>query len=729
MDLTTSPCAAGTAAINHNDGNLAIALPPIPVSAEPIQEISGLKIRFKKTPTHEQQDKVAQTITDVIASTPLGKLLLSEVSAHLDNSPFPCLTLHFQEDGDGDDDGPHSNPAEHELEPLIFTFRSISADFTGTNRRQDPTHKEAVFRANQATFIFIELVRIYCQLTKEWEVAKVTTFGIRRFPVLAFQQELKFTRGKWADELQEYAFGAEQPGEDRTTAITAIIDWYNADKTDQPLQLVSMKLIDPPPIRLLPVKWLELNNNRIRAFPPGYFPETLRILTIGNNPVQSIDPKEVPDECFISNQPWQTAAIDENENVPRANIEHLEENGYNDKVMAAIYSTEMLSEAVEQFLAASTSGHPNSQKVKFNADAWHQGQAKQPNSAKAFTLLLKRLRRINPNQSQPLSHQFTPILIKMQDNPTLMENCLQIARNGTESCQDNVLLTTNNIYVAYINSEVEDGKYNNNLPELLKISESMFYLHELSNFIIRLLPKLKERLDEKHRATAEEERPELDAIEEYLKLLVPLCEPLNLSLFIVQAEHTHLAVINDEEVELARKTVVERKPTEYPKFLSQWQPLLSLIKRLAPKLWRHNEHQLHAMHNDRGLIYPILNYLWCLFPNTDATQSLFIRPNDFSVLQMPHKIFQTPYERSVCKKLENLPHVQENSSSETIHNPIRDDIVTQVCRETAEDLNYKLRLNLIEKFLTKQHASATASANKKTAPAPQLLRWLHQHSH
>lgn len=212
------------------------------------------------------------------------------------------------------------------------------------------------------------------------------------------------------------------------------------------------------------------------------------------------------------------------------------------------------------------------------------------NSA-AFSVFLHRLATTKNTENIPeFKQQIAAWLLQLADSPTLREQTFLIAQEASATCEDRITLTHNDMQKAVMLHEVEKGKYDEKLPELMARGREMFRLEQLEN-IAREKVKILKTLNVNS----------VDDIEVYLAYQVKLLNSLQLSSVNKEMRFFGVSHVTADDLLSAETRVKTAENHDFSRWLSQWSPWKSVVQRIEPERYAAAvEKQYHALEN----IYP-----------------------------------------------------------------------------------------------------------------------------
>ncbi|MCW2255365.1 Leucine-rich repeat (LRR) protein [Providencia alcalifaciens] len=161
-------------------------------------------------------------------------------------------------------------------------------------------------------------------------------------------------------------------------------------------------------------------------------------------------------------------------------------------------------------------------------------------------------------------------LLRLADSPKLREVSFVIALGATESCEDRVALTWNDMQKAELIHNVKYGQYDEKLPEFVNVGREMFRLEQLE-YIAR------EKVATLHF---------IDEIEVYLGFQTQLRTPLELTTTTKEMRFFDVSNITEDDLNVAELRVKTAENQQFSEWLAQWSPWQKLLERTEPVLWK-----------------------------------------------------------------------------------------------------------------------------------------------
>ncbi len=215
----------------------------------------------------------------------------------------------------------------------------------------------------------------------------------------------------------------------------------------------------------------------------------------------------------------------------------------------------------------------------------------QEDNAPAFSAFLSRLAdTVSAKENPEFILQVAIWLAQLAGSPTLREQTFLIAQEASATCEDRITLTHNDMQKAVMLHEVEKGKYDEKLPELIARGREMFRLEQLENIAREKVKTLKTL-----------NVHSVDDIEVYLAYQVKLRGSLELSSVNKEMRFFGVSDVTTDDLLSAETRVKTAENQDFPRWLSQWSPWKSVVQRIEPERYTAAvERQYSALEN----IYP-----------------------------------------------------------------------------------------------------------------------------
>lgn len=191
-------------------------------------------------------------------------------------------------------------------------------------------------------------------------------------------------------------------------------------------------------------------------------------------------------------------------------------------------------------------------------------------NAGAFSAFIDRLHKTRSAEQDPKFKQhISQWLTRLADSPDLREASFVVALGATESCEDRVALTWNDMKKIDLIHNIETGQYDNKLPELVTVGREMFRLGQLEHIAREKVTTLRF----------------VDEIEVYLGFQTQLQIPLELANTTKEMRFFGVSGITESDLNIAEIKVKIAENQQFAEWLVQWSPWQKFVERTEPTLW------------------------------------------------------------------------------------------------------------------------------------------------
>ncbi|XP_044738293.1 E3 ubiquitin-protein ligase SlrP-like [Chrysoperla carnea] len=190
-------------------------------------------------------------------------------------------------------------------------------------------------------------------------------------------------------------------------------------------------------------------------------------------------------------------------------------------------------------------------------------------TARPFSRLLYRIRQTPNFEVAQFKEDMSKWLCLLgEDNNSkqkLREKIFLVAAEANESCDHRVVWSLNQMKILSIAQEVELGKYDNKMEELIRLARGMYRLNVLDQISRQTVRNLENACDE---------------TEIYLEYQIRLREVFDLPIGTSKMNEHYSFVLPDEDIEHAVKEIVNKERIEFIDYLLlDWQPWKEVLKR------------------------------------------------------------------------------------------------------------------------------------------------------
>ncbi|AKS60001.1 E3 ubiquitin-protein ligase ipaH9.8 [Yersinia pestis PY-91] len=325
---------------------------------------------------------------------------------------------------------------------------------------------------------------------------------------------------------------------------------------------------------------LLVSSNRLTALPEN-LPGSLRDIYAKDNQLSQLpDLAHLPQNCSIrlDGNPFSTSTLQA--------LQHLYINlDYQGPRISCRELDNLPPVSLRNIVA--TWVPPEQQKSL--AEDWAKIE-KETNSGDFNVFLCRLATTQNVKNIPEFKQQIAAWLLQLAGSFTLREQTFLIAQEASATCEDRITLTHNDMQKAVMLHEVEKGKYDEKLPELMARGREMFRLEQLENIAREKVKTLKTL-----------NVHSVDDIEVYLAYQVKLRGSLELSSVNKEMRFFGVSDVTTDDLLSAETRVKTAENQDFPRWLSQWSPWKSVVQRIEPERYAAAvEKQYHALEN----IYP-----------------------------------------------------------------------------------------------------------------------------
>jgi len=321
------------------------------------------------------------------------------------------------------------------------------------------------------------------------------------------------------------------------------------------------------------------SENRIVALKENY-PPKLRILNLNGNLISTLPDNinSLPRHCSINlnNNPLTYTSCLQLESLEQQPSHRSTFIIFTSPYLPILMGQESLFAEVSEWLP-----EEGRRQVEPN---WNAIELEE--NAHAFKIFLRRLGKTESvRKVSSFKHRVASWLGTLALDPDLRRMTFLIAKGATESCEDRVALAFNDMQKALIVNQVEGGKYDNRLSELILQGRKMFRLEQLEIIAQEKLVSLAKKSD-----------VFIDEIDIYLAYQVKLRTSLQLTSFTDEMMSFDVANITCLELLSAYDRVIRAENNNFPLWFSQWSAWICAIQRIdKPSYERAVEHKYQAL--------------------------------------------------------------------------------------------------------------------------------------
>ncbi|EGD7289587.1 E3 ubiquitin--protein ligase [Escherichia coli] len=209
---------------------------------------------------------------------------------------------------------------------------------------------------------------------------------------------------------------------------------------------------------------------------------------------------------------------------------------------------------------------------------WHAFEHEE--HANTFSAFLDRLSdTISARNTSGFREQVAAWLEKLSASAELRQQSFAVAADATESCEDRVALTWNNLRKTLLVHQASEGLFDNDTGALLSLGREMFRLEILEDIA-------RDKVRTLHF---------VDEIEVYLAFQTMLAEKLQLSTAVKEMRFYGVSGVTANDLRTAEAMVRSREENEFTDWFSLWGPWHAVLKRTEADRWVQAEEQKYEM--------------------------------------------------------------------------------------------------------------------------------------
>jgi hypothetical protein len=208
------------------------------------------------------------------------------------------------------------------------------------------------------------------------------------------------------------------------------------------------------------------------------------------------------------------------------------------------------------------------------------------NQGAEFSWFLDRLRTTTSYGDAAFRADVAGWLVELSrpERRALRDDTLTICRGATETCEDRIVSTWNDMQTLRRNDDVRLGLYDERVDDVVDLARQMFRLDVLTD-----IGRRKERT-----LTA------ADELEVYLAYVTRLRDTLGLTTVAPGMHFYELSGVTSDDLVAARETVLAREREEFDKFLVlDYEPWQALLKRKDARAYAEAQEEAHRALDSR----------------------------------------------------------------------------------------------------------------------------------
>ena len=212
------------------------------------------------------------------------------------------------------------------------------------------------------------------------------------------------------------------------------------------------------------------------------------------------------------------------------------------------------------------------------SQTWHAFEHEE--HANTFSAFLDRLTDTVSGRNAPeFRQQVSVFLEKLSTSEELRQQSFAVAADATQSCEDRVALTWNNLQKSLLVHQASEGLFDNDTGALLSLGREMFRLEILEDIA-------RDKVRTLHF---------VDEIEVYLAFQTMLAEKLQLSTAVKEMRFYGVSGVTANDLRTAEAMVRSREDNEFTDWFALWGPWHAVLKRTEADRWAQAEEQKYEM--------------------------------------------------------------------------------------------------------------------------------------
>jgi Leucine-rich repeat (LRR) protein len=212
------------------------------------------------------------------------------------------------------------------------------------------------------------------------------------------------------------------------------------------------------------------------------------------------------------------------------------------------------------------------------------GTAEGNRSLAQFRNFLDRLRSTTAYRDGAFQADIREWLLELSDpeRAPLLRSTLEVCDGATETCDDRVVWTLNELRKLQLHDDIRLGRYHERPADALRAMRQLFRLQKLQDIAYRKVEALR----------APYPSIAIDEIEVYLAYIVKLRDALSLSAAPVEMDFYGTSRVTDDDLTAARREVLSAERTEFYRHLVIDDTWNAFIKQQLPARYQEAERQL-----------------------------------------------------------------------------------------------------------------------------------------
>ncbi|QLH61886.1 hypothetical protein SYMBAF_01585 [Serratia symbiotica] len=439
----------------------------------------------------------------------------------------------------------------------------------------------------------------YYALWSEWEENAMPGMGEKRDIAVARMRECLETGRELLDLAQLQLSSLPESLPPYIRELIVYRNHLSKLPDNLPETLIYINVSDNELIEIpanLPPRLVEFNleNNQLESI-PGDLPNTIKKLNLAENRL-SILPDHLPDSLQyldLQDNQFHTLPVSTGRISPEANV-FVEDNPFPERTLRRLMDLAQMGDYTgPQFYfsmledEADVVSCPLTEVVKdwlsaqLSDSTW--AAIEKEDNAATFSAFLSRLGETrNARENPAFKARVSDWLTRLAETPALRETTFAVAQEATTSCEDRVTLAWNDMQKVALVYDVENGAWDDRLPELMTVGCEMFRLEQLEQAARDKVKTLRF----------------VDEVEVYLAYQTGLRDALRLTSAGERMRYGDVSGVTQEDLDRILVQVREREKRAFPTWLAQWTPWKTALYRTSPGFVENMQEQQTGALND-----------------------------------------------------------------------------------------------------------------------------------
>jgi hypothetical protein len=232
---------------------------------------------------------------------------------------------------------------------------------------------------------------------------------------------------------------------------------------------------------------------------------------------------------------------------------------------------------------------------------WRRAEKSNPAGAQTLAVFLIRLERTSAARNPAFKQQVNTLLLQLSKSPELLEQSFAIATGATETCDDRVTRTFNQLQLASVIHDMSTGKYDTQVGSAFAIAQDVFKLECIEAIAHKTVadrlrqtlqsPDLQDVLNvtaSYFESMSDEQKVDralklIEPIEVHMYYQVHLKSLCDIQLPVPAMIFGDTAELKMRDIAIAAATVHKSVTEEFPTWLTKWGPWETFMQRVDPE--------------------------------------------------------------------------------------------------------------------------------------------------